>query len=315
MGNRGSVENMLKSKMDALLGCPPAYTDHSDLLFHYTKAETVLAYILRSEKIRFNALGNTNDPLECQPLSHTGLRNVPASNDAPSVAHELRLQNLNDERQKGKLACFCKSNDPCDIGGWFDLGCFRSRMWSQYADAHKGVYLVFSKSKLLEAGQAWARTKGFDFFSGSVAYDNTLKKLQNAICITQAQPFAERVKHHSEGYYFCKREDYRDESEYRTLVYNQKFRPEDVVHIPYKNSLKGILLGTNFPREENNFFIKEASRLGVALAQVEWYSTPYLSVVESCWHPLEWNNCWRILCRLKYKFPSYFKYRGCRAAA
>lgn len=271
-----NIEDVLKIKMETLLGEPDGFIDHSDLLFHYTRAETALAYILRSKTLKFNAMGYTNDPLENHSLILIGSQNEQAG----------RLMELADERQKGKLACFCVSPDAQDIRGWFDWGCFRSRMWSQYADNHRGVCLVFSKSELLDAADEWTRDRKMEFFKGPVGYDNKLEKLTKAHSGSHAESLTDRVKRHSEGYYFCKREDYRGEAEYRMVIYHQDLSPEETVHIPYKKALKGIILGSEFPFEDNDLFIEEARSLDVALAQVAWYSNPCLIAAQPCWRSL-----------------------------
>jgi len=316
MANLRSTDGaVLKFKMDELLGTSDGYINHSNFLFHYAKAETALAYVLRSKTLKFNALGSTNDPLENNPLVHVGTRNVPTDENGSTITEGYQLRALTDERKKGKLACFCVTPESKKISGLFDWGCFRSRMWSQYADRHRGVCLVFSKSELLVAVNEWTCEKDIEFFDGRVVYNNKLEKLREAIAVSEAELPSARIKRHHEGYYFCKREDYRDEAEYRAVVYCPDLLPENVAYIPYKESLRGIILGAEFPRENNDLFIEEARSLDIALAQVEWYSDPIFRTVDSCWLPLHWKNCWRILFRLKHKLTSYFKYRSCRAAA
>ena len=288
MGKRGEKGDRLKTKMDGLLGESHCSEKHSDLLFHYTKAETALAYILRSKRLKFGSLGDTNDPLENRPLTHLGTRNVPADKSGIPLAIEFKLPELRQERQKAKLACFCvtpNSNVPWKIRCYYDWGCYRSRMWSQYADNHKGVCLVFSKNELLLAVREWGHGRMIEPFEDKIEYDNKLKALADAINVSQAENPSDRIKARQKGYYFCKRKDYEDESEYRMVVYHEAFETEGSVLIPYKNSLKGILLGTNLPREQNDLFIEEALGSDLALAQLEWDSNPHFVEVESCWLP------------------------------
>ncbi len=282
MENSGNVECGLKLKMDDLLGSPSGYIDHSDLLFHYTKTQTA-PEVLESQALMFNAMTNTDDPLECCPPAHVGIRSQPAMSASSSVCSDLQTQELDKEHKKGKLACFCISNASLDIGGWFDLGCFRPRMWSQHAEKHKGVCFVFSKSKLLKTGGEWAREEGYELFEGAVEYDNKLKALQSVLSVSQAEPLSNRIKNNSAAYYFSKREDYRDEVEYRMVIYHEILSQDEQLLVPYKTALKGIILGPEFPREQNDLFVEEARRLNIFLAQISWGIRPYLDPVYSCW--------------------------------
>ena len=135
-----------------------------DLLFHYTSVQVALEHILGRGMLRFSCLSSTNDPHEFAPPPHIAL----------GISREAMLKNkefipaIDDLLGRAKIACFCQSIQTSDRFGW---GVSRSRMWSQYADDHSGVCLVFSKEKLLNCIPERYVEAGM-LFHNSVEYKN-----------------------------------------------------------------------------------------------------------------------------------------------
>jgi hypothetical protein len=119
--------------------------NNKDTIFHYTKLETALEKILKNKQLRFTKYEDSKDPHE------SNKRNFALQSSIIDNENEFWRQRDSSEKeinfiiqQKLRMACFCrnKPNYP---------GYKRSRMWSQYADNHRGICFAFSKKALQKA--------------------------------------------------------------------------------------------------------------------------------------------------------------------
>lgn len=107
-------------------------------LYHYTKAE-FLEDILKNRRLKVTIVGQSNDPLEILPSFD--IDNIKDSDEKIDI---LRFKPLwhNIARDTIRPAVCMSSN------------CSSLLMWSHYAEAHKGVCLVFRFKSLIEASEA-----------------------------------------------------------------------------------------------------------------------------------------------------------------
>jgi hypothetical protein len=244
-----------------------------DLLFHYTSTQVALEKILPEGKLRFSPYSSTNDPLEFLKRPHVAIGN---SEDVDKIMGEL--PGFENELEKAKIACFCHSIDVSDQFGW---GISRSRMWSQYADRHFGVCLAFSRKKLL-AAVSKNFTENESFFQREVTYSNKPKPLQKEMRILRA-PWAdpaERVRQEALEHFFCKREDYQDENEYRIVLYDSSYSRVAPEHIDYMDALEAIILGCRTSECYNDLFLDIAKQNSIDVLRINWQSSD--SVLFDC---------------------------------
>lgn len=236
--------------MNILSGLITNYPD-SNLLYHYTKTSTFFEKIAPKKAIRLSSFKDTNDPFEFDRIRHYVM--------GGAIKEELdrmfiKGREINKIRQNIKVCCFSIDNPDNqyeeDIN--FCRGFSRSRMWSQYAESHCGLCLVFDKKKLLSSFKnqnKYFKDCNVNKYAKNIVYDNDLLgffALSNLKEITQAESAYEFVSNNIDKYAFTKLKDYRDEQEYRFIVVPENIIENDV-YIEYSKSLVGIILGYKFP--------------------------------------------------------------------
>jgi hypothetical protein len=248
-----------------------AATAGGDLLFHYTRSETALKFILPNETLRLSSCRGTNDPRESKDWLFTLVcrANGPAPGEALRVSTELnRLI-----KDMTRLSCFC-ANTPPNVALAESSGAFHSRMWAQYSEDHKGIVLVFDGRRLLpdaqeslgSLGQLWFGPVEYveHFDPGSFAffleYDEVLS--------TPAEELARRIlSSRMPWLFFTKHVDWAQEEERRMVMLPRDGRD---YFIPIRSSLVEIVLGADFPVAQLSDVRHQAARLGCSVSQVLW---------------------------------------------
>jgi len=119
-------------------------------IYHYTKLNTAIEFILPSMALRTNFLNQMNGPKESQKWSF-GSVNLPYEslytdldfNAGNDVAHFESMYRLGEEiKSRIQATCFVHSDD-------YD-GYENEMMWAQYSDNHKGVCLEIDEELFIE---------------------------------------------------------------------------------------------------------------------------------------------------------------------
>lgn len=230
-----------------------------NLVCHYTTEEKAIS-ILKSKQINFSPFVKWNDPRESKQWNFCFLGNgqqlcLEQYRNAPKIFDQFIKNN-------SMTLCFCGWNDekmnfennaiPAYRQDYYRVGWARSRMWSQYGDKHKGVCLVFDKSKLEEQFNLTFKTN--KKFADNVEYQYHLISFINATKIKCRDILKCGVKNsldiqinkYFHEFYFLKLMDYRDEHEYRLVVIVDD---GSSVRLPIKSSLKSVILGIDFPTQ------------------------------------------------------------------
>lgn len=217
-----------------------------NLVYHYTKREAALEKILPTGKIMLNVLGKTNDPREYLDWSITV---TGGSEDSNPLWQALALVNEN-RKQKTKVLCMTRDDDEKYTRlGLMRRGFARSRMWAQYGESHRGMCLIFDKSALEAEVQSVTAVPENCYF-GPVQYTDKgfgieldfdlIGKTETTVqCVVDSN-----IRGHIDRLFFTKLVDWRDEMEYRAMIYDDRTSP---VFADIKTFLKGIVVGPEFP--------------------------------------------------------------------
>jgi hypothetical protein len=258
-------------------------------LCHYTKDETA-KLIIENMTLRFGKICDSNDPIEIKNFDAF----LPYINIEEEIAKEksvkVQLKSYLDKILQ--LICFSKGDiknfdsDMDDDGKEIDIKddiidnanienfskrppYYLSRMWAQYGNNHKGVCLIFNNDKLID--QVKDQSNSLYYFKHEkISYTNFLR---NNILLNQAvsqlysymdaskDPMAfvqEYLKNNNSLNYFVKDIDWKDEREYRFLLWNRignKNYDNKIIHIN-NDSLIGVVLGL---RNNNSKLVKLSS--------------------------------------------------------
>lgn len=230
------------------------YIETEDALFHYTKMSVAIEKILFTQNLKLSLLKNTNDPREYKFMLFGtiwwGKDDISKLSDE---AHPIINRILKNEC---KLLCFCSNEKPTMILNDGSLikdehtcskGWSKSRMWSQYGEDHYGACLVFSKEQLekeLETKEPQIK----DYKTGCVQYSQKYGIDFDAYTFDGNRLIKEGIEDHSynhvmenyEAFFFRKHLDYRDEAEYRIVVFDSANKLE---YLDISSSIRGIIVG------------------------------------------------------------------------
>jgi len=230
-------------------------TSSSQYLYHYTRADIALDYIIRNHTLQFGSYTGTNDPKESKFWEFDL-----GTNEERDLG-KYRMAELSEWlslalKGKTKLACF--SMDANGLSGdhmrdIFKRGFCKPRMWAQYADKHSGVCFVFSREKLTKIIEDQF-SKDKLVLSGPITYKNRniLRNLYNPddqqytinvdyLTKIGREAYVEaHLKMHYSRLFFEKMEDWKDESEWRYVIFSQA---DESLYLNYKDSLVGIMFG------------------------------------------------------------------------
>ncbi len=216
------------------------FINSTDALFHYTSRVNAIDYILSTGSLRLSPFYRTNDPLEYKDWMIGITGGLLKDNENKLF---LNLESIYNTIIKNKTFFLSFSENRINKSVKTQ-GYNRSRMWSQYAEHHKGVCLVFSEKKILEEANK-EKTPRNIIIIDSVCYKNNLpekgfvlnKKILNNHNLTQK--VFEFIERNIKNILFVKAKDYYHESEKR-LVY---IDPEETKEFKFFNiigSLKAI---------------------------------------------------------------------------
>ena len=221
-------------------------------IFHYTSSYVGLEYILNSGLLRLSKLQNTNDPLEYKNLFIIATFWGDMTDDLKSRLYKATKDFDLTRRTQYHVVSFTQNNDDSNSlqsDSPDNLGCSRSRMWSQYGDSHKGIALVFNKNKLIKSIDLVNR-EYYHVFHDTVNYN--LFNHDGSVSIEGNKLFEQGFDNYKSSFFkskfkelfFTKNPDYRDEKEFRIILMPKE---SDEVFIPIKDSIIGLIIGDRFP--------------------------------------------------------------------
>lgn len=231
-----------------------------DMVCHYTRKDKAIS-ILNDKQINFSSLGSSGDPRESKQWNFGFI----------GSEQRICLENFeealyvfdNSIKNNSMILCFCGWNNeqmnfeknaiPHYRQDYYRVGWARSRMWSQYGVKHTGVCLVFDRKQLEEQFKSTFETN--KKFTGRVEYQYHLESFlragniecRNIIEHGIDKALEMQLDNYFHEFFFLKLMDYRDEHEYRLIVIVDD---GDSIGLPIESSLKGVIVGIDFPSEE-----------------------------------------------------------------
>ena len=250
-----------------------------DAIFHYTRASVALEKILFDGKFRLSLRKDTNDPHEYKFifLSMRGSRLPPEAVELYNEAHPVIDRII---RMESRVMCFCSNTIPTiilDNGKTIQdnvvntIGWNKSRMWAQYGENHRGICLVFSK-KAIEADLADIKE---NVIAENIQYTTRVGISPDAYTLNGNQLVEDgvegycynHIKRHSGTLFFTKNIDYRDESEYRVVVFDPNHNYE---FININKSIKGVIAGDRTPEVYFPLIRQLSERYGIECRRAYW---------------------------------------------
>jgi len=269
--------------------------DSDQYIYHYTSAETAEKFILANGTLRFGSFRFTNDPRESKDweFSLSSSQHDLGDYDCESVSRDVSAA-LKDQAY---LACFVRDKENLTgdcIRDSPKRGCSRPRMWAQYGGNHKGVCIVFDKSRFIDT--SIANQPLANVFCGSVSYkDRTfaprlglhgfnveIDRLEALGLETYAFEFLTRYR---DKLFFEKLTDWRDEREWRCITLASHASP---IFVPIQEAVVGIVHGVDMPATVSDQIMARAHKLNPDIQHIgiRWINgAPWYDLGNPFWSP------------------------------
>jgi hypothetical protein len=246
------------------------FFNNDNLLFHYTKTQIAIERILHKKEFKLSRMDLMNDPKESLDFSL-----VIANTDTPDLTdedernmHFKEIGKISDEFRgavkRRKIASFC-CHTPI-VGNMFSYGCCNPRMWSQYADAHQGICLVFSRKELDMIFDSIEH----EYYADAVKYDNDKLKNMDVQILDAKKDTRQHIDKFKSYLFLLKANDFQDEKEYRYIVDDNNINSEALT-INYKDSLKAIVTSYRFPTAVELNVKNYCKTNGILWYRVNWF--------------------------------------------
>ena len=244
----------------------------NEIIYHYTKIQTVYEHILHTHKLRLSDRKNSNDPVENMTRavltrsSYYPSKIKSASREEGSEVAAFIYNKI----EHAKQLCFCKNNEDPELQKYTVLptkyyGFCKPRMWDQYGDNYRGACLVFDKKELKE--------KNPEIYSRDVEYIPYEELHRNEHNIDLIKLSELGVEKYCQDYFkiirsnsFLKHEDYEGENEFRFISFS-----EEETFLDIGTSLKAIILSKEYHSDfVDKWFRKYAEQHDVKLFYISW---------------------------------------------
>lgn len=215
------------------------FLNSNDAIFHYTKKETAMEYILNDKKLKFGFFHSTNDPYEYRRKSIKAFY-------SGNIDESLWLNSINlidNTILNTAFLSFCTKRN----------GYKKPRMWSQYGQNHSGVCLVFSKKSLIETIKN-ELSQNYLIYNEDVKYKSKIYN-DNLNIHNNNLTLNEIIINHIK-------------QDYKNIFFQNIF-------IDISNSIKFIILGDNFPKEYLPTINNLSSKLNIEYKSLCWEHNQY----------------------------------------
>lgn len=238
---------------------------------HFTNSNTAIDKILGEGHLRLGEMKHTNDPYEREvwristfgdydEKDPSSLKSGAVDNYIRSIYSRTRLLCTSADREKsnGVLLHQRSFTNPAS--------------WAHYGDLHKGVGLLLDKKQLeadiRSAGKAEVYCDDIQY--GYCRHDYEAAMLVNLDGHSDASPndvSDAHIKDHKTALFFMKDPAWSGESEYRFVAVS---KTDTEVFVPIGKSIRGIVLGSQFPKAFNCAALRWAARWNVPCVRIAW---------------------------------------------
>jgi hypothetical protein len=267
------------------------YIKTEDALFHFTKKSIAIEQILHTKKFRLSFLHDTNDPREYayRIFSSKGTFSAKDTPDLKKLSDEAHFEINRILRFECRIMSFCSNKKPTlilDNGTivqdeyFYPIVWGKSRMWSQYGDNHEGVCLVISKTEIERLfKEKYNQVKKCEhsdikYSSQSISYPTVDLSFSAGKYVKERA--AKYVIDNFEAFLFCKHTDYRDESEFRVVVYDPDKKLE---YLDIGTALKGLIVGDRVHVAYNYLINNICKKLNIECRQAHWCASEPLMLL------------------------------------
>lgn len=228
------------------------FKDPNVYLYHYTSVKVLVDHILPKNELRVGRYLNTNDPKETKDWQFNAgtieKRNL-ENYDLDALSHDM----TRGMKRRTNVICFTQDREltGSNVDDIHNRGFCRPRMWAQYAENHAGVCLIFDFESLTNA--VVAAFPDHRRFAGPVSYKNRTISQDLATSpyvinidwlesLDREEYLAAHIYTHHARLFFEKSEDWRDEVEYRWVLFGEE---DQDLFLDFEQALVGVVFGAS----------------------------------------------------------------------
>jgi len=233
-----------------------------NFLFHYTNFKTGLECILNKLELKFGLMKNLDDPFETNDKFFK-------LNDKSNIFKDKEFNKL--IKNYTKIACFSiDTKQKKNLIPLLNKGYLRSRMWSHYADRHKGFCFILDKEKLLRTINEKFNKNDFLILNNNVKYSDSYKK--STFTKNNLTDFFPKniIKKYKNELFFSKISDFNNENEFRICIIDFKLNDQNDLLINIRDSILGVIISKQF----NEVYLPSLKELinknNVHLFELDW---------------------------------------------
>lgn len=241
-------------------------------LGHYTTAATAFEHILPSGQLRLSPYSLMRDPAENKDL----IPSTAFAGDRPTATEDwgATVFAINEYRDRVRLLSLTADVVGMDSRHKRFGSCWaRPRMWEHYAEAHRGVCLVFDQAALVSAVEA---AFGEQVVVGRVEYTpagiagsemHTIVDERIFDSDLRANAVRDYVEKNQHDLFFLKTDDWQSEHEFRAALLEVD---TDYAFVDHEQSLRAIVVGERFPEWQLSGVRELCDKAGVELHKAFW---------------------------------------------
>lgn len=223
-------------------------------LAHYTTADAAFGHIVPEKRLRLSPYSRMNDPIENKDLDFLGGWYGAGDDSAVMTRYTDAVQRINRLRAGVRIASLtADAPGPEGADDVFRCSWARPRMWHQYADAHRGVCLVFERERFVGVTRAGLNALG-SYQSGEVIYTAAGiagSRARTLVAVldgdgdrASAESIAQFVTENEQDLFFLKTDDWSSEHGFRLLL---DVASDEYAFVGYADTLAVVMLGERFP--------------------------------------------------------------------
>jgi Protein of unknown function (DUF2971) len=264
---------------------PGVFEPEGSCLYHYTRLDTALEYILPNWQLRMSPFSRMRDPRESQLLGLEGVMGWPPDESTEREMIESfgeLSRRAHDVKNRVKVLALTR-DDPVgrdETSAVFGRGFAHPRLWEHYADEHRGVCLCLDLRNLVDMARHSVRHHG-ELTDAPVRYvDAELAPQARSIILADIHKDApqetldEHLRTHLHELFFTKLKDWESEMEYRLVLPSDHDLP---VYVGIRNALRALVLGERVSDAYLPSLAKPCDEQTVQIFKIRWpYGRPRL---------------------------------------
>ena len=245
---------------------------------HYSRLEN-LANILHDKRIRLGPIANLADPREC---SLDWIVTAGLGHELNYTEWQIAEKVKNSVGKYLRIFCAAGVNDEIPEGGCpIESSIYgRPRMWSQYGGNSNGFCIVLNIDYLSQAMESLV-TKKDHLISDEVTYypwihmvsGGTTIEYGDTINLLEKDVF-ELINNNSmlRSIYFKKSIDWRDEQEFRWLLFAEH---NEIIYVDIEKAIEAVILGWRFPPNQVSQAKDYCRSLGCPCSMIDYEHPRY----------------------------------------